>query len=145
MSTITGLYNLLRRIAGKIEVKEIAFTAFLDIERAFDNNSYNKIEIAAHWVITSTLGEQSVMIKATRGNPQGKKAQGASSIQHKVQYNSRQNCNHTSHQKENYSCSPKAEWNNDKSFQISQTSRGSPRTEIDMETTTRDSTKEGLP
>ena len=88
-STVTALSNLVTKIEKAIFVKEIALCAFIDIEGAFDNTSYESIERAAngkgiepptirwirsilkHRIITAQLGSESVTIKAVKGCPQG--------------------------------------------------------------------------
>ncbi|KAI5754342.1 hypothetical protein M8J77_007902 [Diaphorina citri] len=88
-STTTALHSLVQRLEKTLVDKEIALVAFIDIEGAFDNTSYDSIQRAAHekglepqvvsWMIsmlqsrltTASLGKEKVTIQATRGCPQG--------------------------------------------------------------------------
>ena len=88
-STETALHNLVTKIEKTLQSKEIALTAFLDIEGAFDRTGFSCISQAAetkrietstvNWImemlqcriISANLGGDSVTIKATRGCPQG--------------------------------------------------------------------------
>jgi len=47
MSTETALFQVVHRLEKSLNQKEIALDAFLDIERAFDNTSFNAIITAA--------------------------------------------------------------------------------------------------
>ena len=47
MSTDTALFQVVHRLEKSLNHKEIALGAFLDIEGAFDNTSFNEITTAA--------------------------------------------------------------------------------------------------
>ena len=47
MSTETALFQAVQRLEKSLSHKEIALGAFLDIEGAFDNTSFNAITTAA--------------------------------------------------------------------------------------------------
>lgn len=88
-STEAALHQLVSRVEESLEAKEIALAAFLDVEGAFSNTSYqsmvNAIEEAGvsktvcRWVssmlegrrVTATLFEETVELRATRGCAQG--------------------------------------------------------------------------
>ncbi|KAI5735212.1 hypothetical protein M8J77_015582 [Diaphorina citri] len=88
-STESALHKVVNQIEDSLENKEIALSAFLDIEGAFDNTSYNSIIRAAsskginsnltRWIeamlrgriIKANLFNETVEVRATRGCPQG--------------------------------------------------------------------------
>ena len=89
MSTDTALYQVVQRLENSLEHKEIALGAFLDIEGAFDNTSFDAIIMAARerglegtccrWIMpmlesrlvhTSLMGS-SLTAKVVGGCPQG--------------------------------------------------------------------------
>jgi ribonuclease HI len=88
-STITALHRLVSSIERAHEAKEIALCAFMDIEGAFDNTSYDSIEEAANgkgfhpavtnWIKTmlkerrvkATVAGESATIATAKGCPQG--------------------------------------------------------------------------
>ena len=89
MSTETALFQVVQRLKKRLEHKEIALGAFLDIEGAFDNTSFETIITAAkergleetccRWIefvlesrlIHTSLMGSSLTAKITRGCPQG--------------------------------------------------------------------------
>ena len=88
-STETALYQLTRKIGKSIEEKEICICAFLDIEGAFDNTSFNAVEKAlekrnlnattSRWITEmlktrtaeTQIGPKTIRVYTTRGCPQG--------------------------------------------------------------------------
>ena len=88
-STITALHRLVSSIERAHEAKEIALCAFIDIEGAFDNTSYDSIEEAAigkgfhpaviTWIkamlserrVKATVAGVSATITTAKGCPQG--------------------------------------------------------------------------
>lgn len=88
-STETALHHLVKKIERTYVAKEIAICAFLDVEGAFDNTSYDSIERASNrkgiepstigWIramlesrsMTTTLGSKSLTVTAMKGCPQG--------------------------------------------------------------------------
>jgi ribonuclease HI len=88
-STIDALHHLVKKVENALEHKEIALTAFLDIEGAFDNTGFDSIKTACiergietdtvTWldsmlksrVVTATLGGETIVCTTTRGCPQG--------------------------------------------------------------------------
>ena len=89
MSMDTALYQVLHRLEKCLKHKEIALGAFLDIEGAFDNTSFNTIitaarergleEICCRWIgsilesriIHTSLMGSSLTAKVVGGCPQG--------------------------------------------------------------------------
>jgi retron-type reverse transcriptase len=88
-STVSALHHLVRKVENAIRHKEVALTAFIDLEGAFDNTGFESIRAAAErrriepetveWIIamlesrtvTAQLGQDQITIKTTRGCPQG--------------------------------------------------------------------------
>jgi hypothetical protein len=88
-STTNAIHHVVRRIENALEHKEMALTAFLDIEGAFDNTGYDSIKQAAlkreiqpemiEWItqmlecriVTANLNKVETAVRATRGCPQG--------------------------------------------------------------------------
>lgn len=88
-STETALHDLVSQVENSLSFKQSSLAVFLDIEGAFDNAPYGKIKQAAvnkgmensvvnwidnmlrHRTISSTIGDSTMRIVATRGCPQG--------------------------------------------------------------------------
>ena len=88
-STVTALHALVTKIEKTFEVKEIMLAAFLDIEGAFDNASYNSMKgvmikrnfdkTIVDWIfemlqkreITCNHGGSTVTVRTAKGCPQG--------------------------------------------------------------------------
>lgn len=88
-STETALHNLVTKIEKALNEKEVALCAFIDIEGAFDNTTYESIEKAAlhkgcetstvKWIkamlasrrIKTKIGDRSATVTAVKGCPQG--------------------------------------------------------------------------
>jgi hypothetical protein len=88
-STVSALHHVVKRVENALEHKEIALTAFIDVEGAFDNAGFASIEDSAKsrglgqscidWMtemlkcrrISSELGGKEMTVRATRGCPQG--------------------------------------------------------------------------
>jgi len=89
MSTETALFQVVHRLEKSLEHREIALGAFLDIEGAFDNTSFNTIIVAAkehgleetccRWIgsmlecrlVHTSLVGSSLTAKVAGGCPQG--------------------------------------------------------------------------
>jgi ribonuclease HI len=88
-STVNAIHHVVKRIENALEYKEIALTAFLDIEGAFDNTGFDSIKRVAqkrgihpemvNWIthmlesriVTASLNDAETAVKTTRGCPQG--------------------------------------------------------------------------
>lgn len=87
--SVTALHKLVTKFEKSFNAKEIVLSAFLDIERAFENSSHNSIATAMmkrgfskcviDWVnemltkreISANLGNSSISVRAVKGCPQG--------------------------------------------------------------------------
>ena len=89
MSTETALHHLIQRVEKTLEHKEVALGAFLDIEGAFDNTSFNSIirtarergieDTCCRWiggmlksrVVFTTMMDETLGASVAGGCPQG--------------------------------------------------------------------------